>query len=222
MRTTAAVAILGGTGDLGGGLARFLLRQGVAVIIGSRDAERARHAAAELKVHFKNVDVRGESLVDAAAAAGIVAITVPYSAHQATLAVVRDVVQGKLVFDTTVPLRPPKVLRVQLPAAGCAALEAQQILGDGVRVVAGLHNIAAAHLTAGTAPDCDVLVTGDKEADRQVIIDLLQAGGLRAWHAGPLANSAASEALTSILIGINKRYGIHGAGIRITGEPRAA
>lgn len=222
MQATAVVAILGGTGDLGGGLARFLLRQGVAVIIGSRDAERARHAAAELKAQFKDADVRGESLVDAAAAAGIVAITVPYSAHQATLAAVRDVAQGKLVLDTTVPLRPPKVLRVQLPAAGCAAVEAQHTLGEGVRVVAGLHNIAAAHLAAGTAPDCDVLVTGDKEADRQVIIDLLQAGGLRAWHAGPLANSAAAEALTSVLIGINKRYGIHGAGIRITGEPQAS
>ncbi|MCB1623165.1 MAG: NADPH-dependent F420 reductase [Pseudomonadales bacterium] len=219
MSAGKTVAVLGGTGDLGNALARFLLRQGVAVVIGSRAAERAQRTAAELAAIFPG-RVSGESLANAAARADIVAVTVPYTAHQTTLEAVRDVVQGKLVLDATVPLRPPKVLRVQLPAAGCAAVEAQQLLGDGVRVVAALHNIAATHLAAGTVPDCDVLVTGDKEVDRQVIIDLLQAGGLRAWHAGPLANSAAAEALTSILIGINKRYGIDGAGIRITGEPR--
>ncbi|MBK6597670.1 MAG: NADPH-dependent F420 reductase [Proteobacteria bacterium] len=222
MAGPVSVAVLGGTGDLGGGFARFLLRQGARVIIGSRDAERARAAARELSSEFPNAPtVLGESLAEAAAAAELVVVTVPYAAHRATLDAVRDVVQGKLLLDATVPLRPPKVLRVQLPAAGSAAVEGQQLLGEGVRIVAALHNIAASHLAAGTLPDCDVLVTGDKEADRQVIVDLLEAGGLRAWHAGPLANSAAAEALTSILIGINKRYGIHGAGIRITGTPQS-
>lgn len=214
------IAVLGGTGDLGGALARFLLRQHREVIIGSRDAARADAAAQQLRAEFPASNVRGAALVDAAAAADFVALAVPYAAHAATLAAVRAAVQGKIVLDTTVPLRPPKVMRVQLPAAGCAALETQQLLGEGVRVVSGLQNISAAHLASGMPVECDVLVCGDSEAARQVVIDLLHNGGLRAWHAGPLANSAAAEALTSILIGINKRYQLAGAGIRITGGPR--
>lgn len=208
--------MLGGTGDLGGGLARFLVRQGVEVIIGSRDGARAAAAAAQLRQEIPAARVSGAELAAAASAGELIALAVPYAAHAATLAVVRAAVQGKILLDTTVPLRPPKVMRVQLPAAGCAALETQQLLGEGVRVVSALQNISAIHLAAGSPPDCDVLVTGDSEAARQVVIELLQAGGLRAWHAGPLANSAAAEALTSILIGMNKRYKFPGAGIRIT------
>lgn len=210
------VAVLGGTGDLGGGLARFLVRQGVAVVIGSRDAARAADAADQLRKEIPAAVVSGAGLIDAAAAGELVALAVPYAAHAATLTAVRAAVQGKILLDTTVPLCPPKVMRVQLPAAGCAALETQQLLGEGVRVVSALQNISALHLASGKLPDCDVLVTGDSEPARQLVIDLLQAGGLRAWHAGPLANSAAAEALTSILIGMNKRYKFPGAGIRIT------
>ena len=214
--STQCIAVLGGTGDLGGGLARFLVRQNHRVIIGSRDATRAAAAAEAIRSEIAAASVSGSSLVEAARAADLVALTVPYSAHQATLEAVRDAVQGKILIDTTVPLRPPKIMRVQLPAAGCAAVEAQQILGPEVRVVSALQNIAAEHLAAGSAPHCDVLVTGDDEAARQLVIDLLAAGGLRAWHAGPLANSAAAEALTSILIGMNRRYKFKGAGIRIS------
>lgn len=212
----SSVAVLGGTGDLGGALARFLARQGLEIIIGSRDAQRAIVAASALRAEIAGAQVRGASLAEAAAAGALVVLAVPYAAHSATLAAVRDAVQGKILLDTTVPLRPPKVMRVQLPTAGCAAIETQQLLGDGVHIVSALQNIAASHLASGTVPDCDVLVTGDLEAARQVVIDLLQAGGLRAWHAGPLANSAAAEALTSVLIGMNRRYKFAGAGIRIT------
>jgi NADPH-dependent F420 reductase len=208
--------VLGGTGDLGGGLARFLARQGVEVIIGSRDGARAAEAAQQILREIPRARASGLALAEAAAAGELVVLAVPYAAHAATLAAVRDAVQGKIVLDTTVPLRPPKVMRVQLPAAGCAAVETQQLLGEGVRVVSALQNIAAAHLASGTSPDCDVLVTGDSEAARQLVIELLQAGGIRALHAGPLANSAAAEALTSVLIGMNKRYKFAGAGIRIT------
>jgi hypothetical protein len=211
-----AVAVLGGTGDLGGGVARFLARQGVEVVIGSRDAARAASAAAALAAEVPGARCSGAALPDAARAGEVVFLAVPYAAHAETLAAVREAVQGKVLVDTTVPLRPPKVMRVQLPAAGCAAVESQQLLGDGVRVVSALQNISAHYLAEGTVPDCDVLVTGDDEASRQLVIDLLARGGLRAWHAGPLANSAAAEALTSILIGMNKRYRFKGAGIRIT------
>lgn len=210
------VAVLGGTGDLGGGVARFLARQGIEVVIGSREAARAEAAAVALAAELSGAKVRGASLADAARAGEVVFLAVPYAAHAGTLGTVREAVQGKILVDTTVPLRPPKVMRVQLPAAGCAAVESQQLLGDGVRVVSALQNVSAHYLAEGTVPDCDVLVTGDDEASRQLVIELLDRGGLRAWHAGPLANSAAAEALTSILIGMNKRYRFKGAGIRIT------
>lgn len=212
----ATVAVLGGTGDLGGGVARFLARQGVTVVIGSRDAARAEAAAAALAAELPGSRVSGAALADAAQAAELVVLAVPYAAHADTLDAVRAACQGKILIDTTVPLRPPKVMRVQLPAAGSAAVETQQRLGDGVRVVSALQNISAHYLAEGVVPDCDVLVTGDDEPARQLVIDLLTRGGLRAWHAGPLANSAAAEALTSILIGMNRRYKFKGAGIRIT------
>ena len=210
------VAVLGGTGDLGGGVARFLARQHVTVIIGSRDAARAQAAAATLAAEIPGSKVSGAALADAAQGAELVVLAVPYAAHADTLDAVRAGCQGKILIDTTVPLRPPKVMRVQLPAAGSAAVETQQRLGDGVRVVSALQNISAHYLAEGVVPDCDVLVTGDDEPARQLVIDLLTRGGLRAWHAGPLANSAAAEALTSILIGMNRRYKFKGAGIRIT------
>jgi hypothetical protein len=210
------VAVLGGTGDLGGGVARFLVRQGVEVVIGSRDAARAAAAADTLMAEVPGARARGAALADAARTAEVAFLAVPYAAHAGTLTAVREAVQGKILVDTTVPLRPPRVMRVQLPAAGCAAVESQQLLGENVRVVSALQNISAHYLAEGVVPDCDVLVTGDDEASRQLVIDLLARGGLRAWHAGPLANSAAAEALTSILIGMNKRYRFQGAGIRIT------
>ena len=210
------VTVLGGTGDLGGGVARFLARQGIEVVIGSRDAARAEAAAVQLRAELPGAKARGTALAEAAQAGEVVFLAVPYAAHADTLATVHAAVQGKVLVDTTVPLRPPKVMRVQLPPAGSAAVEAQQRLGEGVRVVSALQNISAHYLAEGVVPDCDVLVTGDSEAARQLVIELLERGRLRAWHAGPLANSAAAEALTSILIGMNKRYKFKGAGIRIT------
>ena len=121
------------------------------------------------------------------------------------------------MVDTTVPLMPPKVARVQLPPEHSAALAAQKRLGAGVRVVAAFHNVAAHKLQHDAPIDCDVLVFGDDPKDREVVLTLAQAAGLRGLHAGPLANSVAAEALTSVLIGINRTYKVDGAGIRITG-----
>jgi hypothetical protein len=126
-------------------------------------------------------------------------------------------VTGKIVVDTTVPLVPPKVARVQLPADTSAAVAAQRRLGDGARVVAAFHNVAAAKLQADAPIDCDVLVFADAPEDRAAVVELAEAAGLRGVHAGPLANAVAAEALTSVLIGINRHYKVPGAGIRITG-----
>ena len=219
------VAVVGGTGDLGGGLAWRLIRAGWPVFIGSRDAARGRAAAEALRAEHAGVAggaaVLGGDNREAAAAAAIVVVTVPFAHQRATLESIAPAVQGKIVVDTTVPLQPPKVARVQLPPEGSAALAARQILGEGVRLVTACHNVGAEHLRSDDAIDCDVLVFGDDVAARDEVIQLLAAAQLSGWHGGPLANSVAAEALTSVLIGINKRYGIAGAGLRITGTPSA-
>ena len=214
------IAILGGTGALGRALAWRWAKAGLDVIVGSRQAEKARLAAAEIARRAgRPVGAMGNR--PAAAAGAIVVLAVPYAHQRPILEEVRAEVQGKVLVDATVPLRPPQVTRVQLPPEGSAAKAAQAVLGPGVKVVSAFHNVAAGRLGASEgAIDCDVLVAGDDAEARQAVIGLVEAAGLKGWHAGPLDNSAVAEALTSALIFINRRYGIDGAGIRITGEPK--
>ncbi|HVR30732.1 MAG TPA: NADPH-dependent F420 reductase [Thermoanaerobaculia bacterium] len=216
------IAIIGGTGDLGGGLARRWAKAGYPVIIGSRAKEKAEAARRDILVEAPGAAVEGDENLAAAAAADIVVLTVPYANQRANLEAIRPALQGKILVDTTVPLQPPKVARVQLPPEGSAAVAAQQVVGPAVRVVSAFHNVGAAHLREEHQVECDVLVAGDSVEAREAVLELVAAAGLRGWHAGPLANSVAAESLTSVLIGINRRYGIEGAGIRITGEPGPA
>jgi NADPH-dependent F420 reductase len=160
---------------------------------------------------------RGASNGDAAKAADVVLVTVPWESQAAILDEIAPHVAGKLVVDATVPLVPPRVARVQLPPEHSAALAAQKRLGAGVRVVSAFHNVAGHKLQTDEAIDCDVLIFGDDPKDRAIVADLAKAAGLKGVHAGPLANSVAAEALTSVLIGINRTYQVDGAGIRITG-----
>jgi NADPH-dependent F420 reductase len=209
-----SIAVIGGTGDLGSGLAGRLARAGYPVIIGSRLAEKAAAAAKELP----GGTARGMANADAAAAADVVLLAVPYASQDGTLGDIAAATAGKLFIDTTVPLVPPKVGTVQLPKEGCAALRAQARLGAAVTVVSAFHNVSA-HKLSGDAPiDCDVLVFGDNRDSRDRVIGMVNDIGLRGVHGGPLANSAAAEALTSILITINRIYKVDGAGIRITGK----
>jgi hypothetical protein len=213
----STVAIVGGTGSLGGGLARRLARAGLTVVIGSRDAAKASAAAQALAAALPGSRVTGLGNLAAAAAAELVVLAVPFANHRATLQEIAPALAGKILVDTTVPLVPPRVARVQLPPEGCAALAAQQLLGDGVTVVSAFQNVSADSLQSDEELDCDVLVTGNKAEAREVVVGLAQRAGLRAWHAGSLENSAAAEALTSVLIFMNKRYGGVHTGIRITG-----
>jgi hypothetical protein len=209
------IAILGGTGDLGSGLAKRLLAVGYRVVIGSRSAEKAKTFAASLDATAGKVlgtDIRG-----AAGEGDVVILSVPWPNHSETLADIRDLVQGKIVLDAVVPLVPPKVTTVQMPKEGSAAQIAQEILGEGVRVISAFHNIGAAKLHAGEPIECDVLVCGNDKDARDVGVALAKAVGASGIDAGVLANSAAAEAMTSLLIGINRRYKVKSAGIRITG-----
>jgi NADPH-dependent F420 reductase len=211
------IAVIGGTGNLGRALAQRWIRAGYDVIIGSRDASRATSTAAELEQTLGR-RVRGADYVGAARDAEVVVVAVPFASQTETLAAIREMVAGKIVIDTTVPLMPPKVMRVQLPAEGCAAVRAHVLLGDNVSIVSAFHNVSAGRLATDEAIDCDVLVFGDKRDARQVAVDLAAAAGLRGLHAGVLSNSAAAEALTSVLIFLNKYYSVDGAGIRVSGE----
>ena len=216
--TIQSIAILGGTGDLGGGLARQWSRAGYQILIGSRTEEKGKTAAAELLAEFPDLNVTGHENLAAASEADLVVLTVPFAHQISTLESVKSGLTGKVLIDVTVPLMPPKVGTVQLPEAGCAAVMAQACLGDDVAVVSAFQNVGAMHLQEDHAIECDVLVTGNKKAARDTVIKLVEALGLRGWHAGPLANAAAAEAMTSVLISINRHHKINGAGIVITGE----
>ena len=209
------IAIVGGTGKEGKGLALRWARAGHRVAIGSRDAERAREKAAEL-----GEGVSGGGNVEVVADAELVVLAIPYTAHGDTLRSLCDALNGKIVVDITVPLQPPKVSVVHLPPGRAAALEAQEILGPGAKVIAALHHVSSVHLgDPSHALECDVLVCGDDVAAREQVIALISELGTRAFDAGPLANAVALESLTPVLLHMNKRYKTSGIGVRFTGVP---
>jgi NADPH-dependent F420 reductase len=215
-----AVAILGGTGKQGGGLALRWARAGHRVIIGSRSAEKAVLAAAKLRDVSGRDLFRGMSNAEAVTHVSLAVLTVPYSAHSATLSELKDALQGKILVDVTVPLRPPQVTHVFVPEQGPAAIEAQEILGSGVRVVSALQNVSEHSLRdPEEVIECDVLVCGDDAAAKAQVIELVKALGpeLRAFDAGPLANAVVAESLTPILIGLGRQYKRLRVGVRITG-----
>jgi NADPH-dependent F420 reductase len=211
----ARIAVIGGTGQLGKAIARRLAKAGHQVTIGSRSAESAQAAAQEIAA------ADGATYAEAATDKDVVIVAVPYAAQADTLGQIRDHVGEAILVDTTVPLVPPKVMRVQLPAAGSAALEAQALLAPGTRLVSAFHSVAAHKLITDEQVECDVLVFGDDVEARRTVIGLAGDMGLRGLAGGALVNSAAAEALTSILIFMNKTYAADGAGIRFTGLPKA-
>jgi hypothetical protein len=213
---TQTIAVIGGSGNLGAALARRWAKAGRSVIIGSRDAAKAANAAAQLAAELK-VEVGGAGNLEAAQRADVVVVAVPFASQLQVLEEIRPALAGKVVIDTTVPLLPPKVMRVQLPAEGSAAQRAQALLGAEVRLVSAFHNVAAHKLATDEEVQCDVLVFGDDKADRTQVVALADAAGLRGLHGGALANSAAAEAMTSVLIFLNKTYRVDGAGLCITG-----
>lgn len=213
-----ALAILGGTGKEGAGLAMRWALAGYDVIIGSRSEDKAKTRAAEMNEELGGDWLRGLSNAAAAEAADWIVLSVPYGAHRATLESVAEWCRGKVVVDLTVPLRPPEIAAVNLPAGAAAALEAQAILGADVWVAAAFQNVSAVKLRQlDRAVDCDVLVCADSIEAKQAAMRLAEAAGMRGLDAGPLKNAVAVESLTPLLLHINRAYGTSGAGIRITG-----
>ena len=213
-----SIAVLGGTGKEGSGLAMRWALKGYRVLIGSRKEEKAVQRAAEMNDLLGGDYLTGMHNADAAQEASMVVLSVPYSAHRATLESVKNHIAGKTLVDLTVPLQPPHVATVHLPEGDAAALEAQAYLGDSVNVVAAFQNISAAKLKDPKAVvPCDVLVCGDDPGAKEDVLHLVEAADMRGIDAGPLANAVAVESLTPVLLYINKTYNVKGAGIRITG-----
>jgi hypothetical protein len=212
------IAILGGTGKEGMGIGYRWAKAGHEITIGSRQESKALDAAVKLQEMLGNeIKIAGKENLEAAKEAELLVLTVPFNAHKAMCEYIKEASQGKIVIDVTVPLVPPKVTKVQMPPAGSATLEAKEIFGENTSVVAAFQNISYEHLVEDGEVACDVLVTGDSKASREAVIKLVQEAGLVGIDAGPIENSVVVEGLTSILIGINKQFGINDAGIKITG-----
>jgi NADPH-dependent F420 reductase len=211
------IAVLGGTGKEGKGLAYRWAKAGYEVTIGSRALEKAEQAAAELNEKLGQQQVNAMVNPDAAAWCDLAVLTVPYSAQMSMLESVKAHLAGKILINVTVPLVPPKVAKVQMPAAGSAAQEAQNYLGEQTSVVAAFQNISYERLLNDEEVDCDVLVCGTGKANRQVVIDLVRKAGMLGWDGGVIENAVVVEGMTSILIGLNKQFEGKAAGIKITG-----
>ena len=212
------IAVVGGTGAEGSGIALRLGRAGYRVIIGTRSPARGAGVATELNAALGTTVISHAGNIQAAETAEIVVLTVPYQAQQEIVNEIRGALSGKILIDATAPLVPPKVAHVQLPAGGSAVAFIQQMLGKEVRVISAFQNVAAHKLRQLDADvQCDILVCGDDAEARLATLELIGRMGLHGLDAGPIANSAAAEALTSILIFLNRRYKVPGSGIQITG-----
>lgn len=221
---TQKVGIIGGTGKEGKGLAFRWAKAGIEVLIGSRQIEKAQTAAEEVNqlIGKSGIKVKGVENQTAAREADIVVLTVPFEFHVSMLQSIKDMIKRKILIDVTVPLVPPKVTKVQMPPAGSAALEAKSIVDESTEVVVAFQNISYERLLTDEDIDCDVLVSGSSKDARKAVIELVEKAGMVGWDAGPIENTVVVEGLTSILIGLNKEFGSHTAGIKITGINRDA
>jgi 8-hydroxy-5-deazaflavin:NADPH oxidoreductase len=220
--SSPVITVIGGTGAEGSAIALRLAHAGHRVIIGSRDTAKGVRVAAELNQILGRDAVQAAQNAEAAQAGQIVILTVPYQVQVATVEALRSALESKILIDATAPLMPPKVSNVQLPPGGSAVAALQKMLGDKVQVVSAFQNVAAHKLRhLGTDAGCDVLVCGDDADARRMTVELIATMGLRGVEAGPISNSAAAEALTSLLIFINRKYKVPGSGIRITGLEEA-
>jgi 8-hydroxy-5-deazaflavin:NADPH oxidoreductase len=220
-----SIPIIGGTGALGYGLAVRLARAGQAIVIGSRKPERAEEAAAKLRQAVPGAEIEGLPNGEVAKRGPIVFLTVPFRAQSETLTNLKEALaEGQLLVDCTVPLAAAisgKATRTVGVWQGSAAQQAQEMAPDGVTVISALHTVSAPVLAGDEPLDEDVLICGDRKADKgrvAAVIELID--GLRAVNAGPLEQARIVESLTALLIGINGRYKTH-AGIKITGLPDA-
>jgi 8-hydroxy-5-deazaflavin:NADPH oxidoreductase len=215
------IPIIGGTGALGYGLALRWARAGQPIVIGSREASRAEEAAERVRAEVDGAEVQGLQNAEAASRGPIVFLTVPFRAQSETLTNLKDVLsEGQLLVDCTVPTAAAvsgKAARTLGVWQGSAAQQAEEMVPDGVTVISALHTVSAPRLSGADQLDEDVLICGDRKADKRRVARLIEEiDGLRAINAGALEMARIVETLTPMLISINVRYKAQ-AGIRITG-----
>ena len=211
------IAILGGTGKEGAGLATRWARVGHSIIIGSRDAERAKTKAAELREATHKLPIMGESNAEAARLGAVVVIALPAQGLAATLPEVREGCRDKVVVSTVVPLTFGGPRLHTPPPAGSSAEEAQALLPEA-KVVAAFHHIAAHELAEADHPiECDLLLCGADAAAKETVAELARSMGLRPLDVGALSNAGPLEGITAILATINRRYKLKNSGFKITG-----
>ena len=226
------IAVIGGTGDLGFGLALRWSVAGVQIFIGSRDEKKAQDAAQRLKqtvdasasARAKSLLVTGCENSQAAAQASVVVMAVPFSAQAAILKSIRGSFKDAILVDTTVPLAATvggKATRLLGVWQGSAAEQVRELTPPPTPVLAAFHNLSAETLQdLSVTPDCDVLVCSDDEAAKKTLFPLVRLiPGLRPIDAGPLEMARIVESVTALLISVNRRYRVHHSGIRITGLP---
>ncbi len=214
MENEIAIAIVGGTGNLGKALALRLAAPGVRVTVGSRDQEKAKQVVEALLKTAAKGPIEGKSNQEAVQEAEFIVIAVPYEGHAKIVADLKGRMAGKTVIDAVVPLKKGKPF---VPPAGSALMEAQEILGEEAPVVGALHNISALDLQEPEAPLGDVLVCGDSDAAKQKVMEIIRRLGARTYDAGPTANAYVIEGLTGVLIQLNRRYRSKHASVKITG-----
>jgi NADPH-dependent F420 reductase len=218
---TPTLAVIGGTGKEGNAIAYRFAKAGVPVIIGSRDAIRAQKAASDMNARITPPRVDGASNRDAAEKADVVLLSVPYDGMRPILEDLRDAVRGKIVISVVSSLDPERKSRAKPPAAGSVTAEVQQFFGDTAKVVCAFQHVSPEALESLEEKiDTDVIVCGGDKAARETVVGLIRRMGLDAFDGGVMANAVAVEALTAVLITINRTYKVKGAGIRLVGVPR--
>jgi NADPH-dependent F420 reductase len=210
-----SIGVLGGSGALGTGLSFRLARAGYKVVIGSRNPDKALKKISTINQRLVKEKISVESNYESAEKSDLVMLTVPFSNHREIIMEILPAVQKKILIDTTVPLVPPKVARVQLPEFGSVAKKAQEWLGKEVHVVSAFQNVAASHLLGDDNLQGEILVFGNKKEAREIVIGLIQEMGMKGWHAGSIDNSVVAESMTSVLIFINKFYKMKGSCFKI-------
>jgi len=208
------VAIVGGTGNLGSALALRLGAPGVTIIIGSRDAEKAKNAVATLKPNLRAGEMTGTTNREAVKDADFVVIAVPYEGHAQMVSDIKGQLNGKILIDAVVPLNKGKPF---VPAAGSALQEAQQILNGEAPVIGAMHNISAVDLGDVNASLGDVLVCGDDNAAKEKVMEIIERIGASPYDGGPASNAYVLEGLTGVIIHLNRKYKSKHGSIRIVG-----
>jgi hypothetical protein len=216
-----SIAIIGGTGKEGSSIAARFAKAGIKTLIGSRDAAKAQNTASSINAKLGKQNTEGYTNREATQKADVVLLAIPYDGMRPILEDIREAAQNKIIINIASSLDPERKSRAKINPAGSITAEIQQFLGESTKVVAAFQNISPEQLEkAEEKIETDVLVCGGDKESRETIINMIKRIGIDAFDAGTIANAVVVETMTAVLIAINIKYKIRGAGIRLVGVPR--